>query len=79
MNKSKLYMIASFIGIPVVPYVFILLMGLLEKSGIITTRYSQLIVIVAIILLIGMSVVAHKNYRNYKDEKPIQDQNDQVE
>lgn len=72
--KNKLIMIASFIGIPVVPYAFILCMGLLEQNGIITTKYSQIIVIVAVILLVSMIFLSYKNYRSYKCSKQIEKQ-----
>lgn len=67
--KSKLKLITYIICIPIVPYAFILFMGLLEQNGIITTKYSQIIVMIAVLLLVSIMFLTYRCYRSYKQSK----------
>lgn len=66
MEKTKIVSILYFAGIIILPYGFILLMGMLEKAGIISSSYSFLIVLAALAIMAGMAVLAVRNYKKTK-------------
>ncbi|MBS7008917.1 hypothetical protein [Anaerostipes sp.] len=68
MEKTKIVNILYFSGIIILPYGFILLMGMLEKAGIISSRYSFMIVLLALAIMAVMGILAVRNYKKTKRE-----------
>lgn len=66
MEKTKIISILYFAGIIIFPYGFILLMGLLERAGIISSSYSFLIVLAALAIMAVMAVLVVRNYKKTK-------------
>ena len=66
MEKNKIINVLYFAGIILLPYGFILLMGMLERAGMISSRYSFLIVLAALGIMAVMGVLAVRNYKKTK-------------
>lgn len=66
MEKSKIINVLYFAGILLLPYGFILLMGMLERAGMISSKYSFLIVLAALGIMALMGVLAVRNYKKTK-------------